>query len=176
RGRRGSGARRRRRRARRPRFGFCLSLSLRRRTPPPRPFPRRESHPKAPRIHRTPALAPRFPPWTPWIHLLLLLSPSLRRLHPPHTSTAPLPPPWISPVRQRISNFFLGRQLSEAELVRARGDPVLSSQNPRSSRRRGLASGDARGLTHGDGVRLRRVRWQWVRERDPHGVPVPIHG
>jgi hypothetical protein len=32
-----------------------------RRTPPPRPFPRRGSRPKAPRIHRTPALAPRFP-------------------------------------------------------------------------------------------------------------------
>jgi hypothetical protein len=32
-----------------------------RRTPPLRPFPRRESRPKAPWIHRTPALAPRFP-------------------------------------------------------------------------------------------------------------------
>jgi hypothetical protein len=34
---------------------------------------------------------------------LLLLSPSLRRLPPPHTSTAPLLPSWISPIRQRIS-------------------------------------------------------------------------
>eukprot|EP00267_Zea_mays_P028122 XP_008657738.1 vegetative cell wall protein gp1-like [Zea mays] len=31
-----------------------------RRTPPPRPFPRLGSRPKAPRIHRTPALAPWF--------------------------------------------------------------------------------------------------------------------
>jgi hypothetical protein len=39
-----------------------------------------------------------------------------------------------------------------------------------------LAGGDGRGLTHGDGVRLRlRHAWrQRVRERDPHGVPVPI--
>jgi hypothetical protein len=46
-----------------PRFRFCLSLSLCR-LPPPHPstvpLPRCGSRPKAPRIHRTPALAPRF--------------------------------------------------------------------------------------------------------------------
>ncbi|PWZ41815.1 hypothetical protein Zm00014a_018733 [Zea mays] len=41
------------------------------------------------------------PPWTPWIQLLLL-SPLLRRLLPPHTSTAPLLPPWISPRHSRL--------------------------------------------------------------------------
>jgi hypothetical protein len=124
------------------------------RTPPPRPFPAMNLA----RRHRGSTVLPPWrlssPPWTPWIHHLLLLSPSLCRLPPPHTFTAPLPSSWISPIRQQISNSFLGRQLPKAELVRARGDPVLSSRNPRSSRRRGLAGSDGRGLTHGDGARL----------------------
>jgi hypothetical protein len=67
--------------------------------------------------------------------------------------------------------------------VRARGGIlVLSSRNPRGSRRRSLQGGDGRGLPHGDRVRLRLRRSRrrvGVRERDPHGVPVrvrvPVH-
>jgi hypothetical protein len=68
-----------------------------RRTPsPPWTSPEGAADPPYPRAWRLGS-----PPWTPCIHLLLL-SPSLRRLPPPHTSIAPLLPSWISPRHSRL--------------------------------------------------------------------------
>lgn len=62
-------------------------------------------------------------------------------------------------VGRRKLHRLLGRRLPEAELVRARGGkiPVLSSRNPRGSRRRSLA----------------RSRWTWTRAWRPSPTPTP---
>jgi hypothetical protein len=128
--------------------------------------PRRRHRACCPRIHRAPAVPaaiitpavpesaapPQSPPRPQSCNGCEATAPAV----PESAAPAMRRPPLLNPLAPTRSDTLLS-PLIPARPSPAVEDPVLSSRNPRSSRRRGLAGGDGRGFTHGDCRRFETV-------------------